>query len=348
MTLYPDDVTWTYALGLCASLQKDGVDFTLAVLGGPLTDPQRAQLRMLNNVRVCESSYRAEWQTDDAIEIARAGEWLLDMADRYDVDIVHLNEFAHAALPWRVRPLVTALRGDPPEHILARASAGVRQAGALVATNRTALESVQSRCGRAPLAWVVPFGRSISTPVVRNKEQLIAASGSYDSSAHNLPALARVAPRLSWPVFMLTNAPTVTALNVPLVNVHFLGQLSTNDRMAVLARAGIFVCAARAAGTELDVLEAAHAGCALVLGDVPELREEWDRHAMFVDPDDDESLHGAVTFLMRDIDARTDLASRARRRAATFSPDRAAAAYLAIYIELALRSIGLRSASQAS
>ena len=50
--------------------------------------------------------------------------------------------------------------------------------------------------------------------------------------------------------------------------------------------ASIFALPARYEPFGLSILEAALSGCALVLGDLPSLRELWTGAAMFVPPDD--------------------------------------------------------------
>ncbi|MEB3829625.1 glycosyltransferase [Phormidium sp. CCY1219] len=51
------------------------------------------------------------------------------------------------------------------------------------------------------------------------------------------------------------------------------------------ARAAIYAFPARYEPFGLSVLEAALSGCALVLGDIPRLREMWGDAAVFANPD---------------------------------------------------------------
>jgi glycosyltransferase involved in cell wall biosynthesis len=81
----------------------------------------------------------------------------------------------------------------------------------------------------------------------------------------------------------------------------------------------------------LSVLEAAAAGCALVLGDIDSLRENWDGAALFVAPDDSGALGAAIQKLIAAPQERSRLAMRARARAAGFTIERMADAYLEAY-----------------
>jgi glycosyltransferase involved in cell wall biosynthesis len=82
------------------------------------------------------------------------------------------------------------------------------------------------------------------------------------------------------------------------------------------------------------VLEAALSGCALVLGDIPSLRELWRNRAVFVPPDDPEALEDALVRLIEDPDRRTTLAAGARSRAIERTTERMVEGYLAAYGEV--------------
>src|SRR4029079_17968528 len=72
-------------------------------------------------------------------------------------------------------------------------------------------------------------------------------------------------------------------------------------------------------------------GCALVLGDIPSLRELWDDAAIFVDPRDHGALHDVLAALIAAPGLRADLAEEAQRRAMTYSIERTAGAYRHLY-----------------
>jgi glycosyltransferase involved in cell wall biosynthesis len=82
------------------------------------------------------------------------------------------------------------------------------------------------------------------------------------------------------------------------------------------------------------VLEAALAGCALVLSDIPTFRELWDGKAVFVELDDPATLRLAIEALIQDPHLRQTLAMRARRHALSLTPRRMALAYSRLYAEL--------------
>ena len=78
-----------------------------------------------------------------------------------------------------------------------------------------------------------------------------------------------------------------TAQTVALQHLHCARRSSTTRRSPRwLAARPVFVSAALYEPFGLAVLEAAQAGCALVLSDIPTFRELWDGAALFVAADD--------------------------------------------------------------
>jgi glycosyltransferase involved in cell wall biosynthesis len=78
-------------------------------------------------------------------------------------------------------------------------------------------------------------------------------------------------------------------------------------------------------------LEAALQGCALVLSDVPTLRELWEGAAVFVPPRDAEAWRTALRMLLDETPRRRRLAEAARARAGSFRPERQAEEMLRVY-----------------
>ncbi|MFP4104326.1 glycosyltransferase family 4 protein, partial [Coleofasciculus sp.] len=113
--------------------------------------------------------------------------------------------------------------------------------------------------------------------------------------------------------------------------VCWLGRLSAKEMAFWYARASIYVLPARYEPFGLSVLEAALSGCALVLGDIPSLREIWQNVAVFVPPDNRDALKDAIEGLITDSAKRDQLASLARDRALTFTPQPMAKGYLNTY-----------------
>jgi glycogen(starch) synthase len=103
---------------------------------------------------------------------------------------------------------------------------------------------------------------------------------------------------------------------------------------AWMARATIFALPARYEPFGLSALEAAQAGCALVLGDIPTLREVWGDDALFVAPGDVDALAHAIDALIADPLRAGAIGACARARSEAMSAHRMAQSYAELYAEL--------------
>jgi glycosyltransferase involved in cell wall biosynthesis len=334
---------WTYALELADALAELDVDVVLASMGTALTPGQRRELRTSAARRAYAQDVKLEWMDDPWGDVERAGRWLLGIRDEVEPDIVHLNGYAHAVLPWE-RPVLVAghscvlswfaaVRGHqaPPawERYARAVQAGLESADHVVAPTRAMLRELERRYAPHAPREVIPNGRRPSG-LRAVKEPLIFSLGRLWDGAKNLEAVDRVAARLAWPVIV------AGALEPGQRTAHAraLGSLDRQRTDEWLARASIFALPARYEPFGLAALEAAQAGAALVLGDIPSLREVWDDAALYVDPDDDDSLESALRLLIEQDQLRREMASRARAQAARYTPERMAEAYLDAYERL--------------
>jgi glycosyltransferase involved in cell wall biosynthesis len=117
--------------------------------------------------------------------------------------------------------------------------------------------------------------------------------------------------------------------------VQALGPLSRHELAALRERASVFVAPARYEPFGLGVLEAARAGCALVLADIPSLRELWSGAATFVDALDSEALGAALAQLLSDDEERAHLGRAAQMRARRYTVERMTRAYRHLYARVA-------------
>ena len=337
---------WTYSLELADALAAEGVDVHLATMGRPLADHQRDELRRSAVVEVHESGFALEWMAEPWGDVERAAGWLLDLEDAVQPDVVHLNGYAHGALPWRAPTVVVAhscvlswwdaVHGEaaPPEwdEYRRRVAMGLHAAGVVVAPTRAMLDCVRRWYGVRG-GVVVPNGRRLDAAAPGEKEPLVLGTGRVWDEAKGLDALAAVAPRLAWPV-----AVAGDAVGADLAGVEALGLLPFDELRGWLARAAIFCEPARYEPFGLGALEAGLAGCALVLGDIPSLREVWGDAAVYVRPGDEDALVRALDRLTSQPAWCATLGRRARERARTYTPERTAAGYAAVYASLADRT----------
>jgi glycosyltransferase involved in cell wall biosynthesis len=339
---------WTFAMGLARALAARGTSVCLAVLGPAPSGWQRAEALAIPGLELTHHGGALEWMEEPWADVAAAGHWLLDLERRVRPDVVHLNGYCHASLPWQSPVIVTghscvlswwtAVHGTaaPPswDFYAHETRRGLAAAGLVTAPSAAMLDMLSGHYGPLPRGRVILNGRALSTRPVP-KEPFVLTAGRLWDPAKNVAAVCGAAPAMPWPVYVAGEREGPVARGVAAcAGVRYLGQLAADDLTSWMARAAIYVLPARYEPFGLSVLEAALCECALVLGDIPSLREIWGDAAVFVPPDDVGALTSSVTALAADPPRRALLAARARDRARLLTPARMAASYCDAYAEL--------------
>lgn len=339
---------WTYAVELARELDARGVRVGIATMGAPVSAHQREQLAGTRRVTLFESNWRLEWMQDCAEDVAAAGDWLLALEGEFQPDLVHLNQYAFGALPFRAPTLLVAhscvlswwraVHGKPApgewDGYRRLVRAGLAGAGLVAAPTAAMLQSLASNHGYARAGLVLGNAASPALFAPARKQHVILAAGRFWDAAKNLAALEQVAPALAWPVHVAGAYRQPHGGAVVPTGVHCLGELPRQALARQLAAAAIYALPARYEPFGLSVLEAALSGCALVLGDIPSLREIWGPAALYVAPDDHAALQGTLARLIAEPALRHRLARAALARARHFSPARKCDGYLAAYTRL--------------
>jgi len=329
---------FTYAAQLAQALRAQGTDVVLATMGAPLRDDQR---RALGGIDVHESTFRLEWMDDPWADVAEAGEWLLELEARERPDVVHANGYAHGALGWRAPCIVVAhscvcswwraVRGeDAPagwDRYRDEVARGLRAADAVVAVTAALLAELRELYG---VGGCVIHNGSPGPAASPAKERLVLGAGRLWDPAKNLAALDAAAEGLAWPVVVAGALGRERPAHATAA-----GHLTAAELAALRRRAAIFAAPARYEPFGLAILEAARDRCALVLGDIPSLREVWGDAARFVDPADPRALHAALAELAEDAEGRERLAAAAQERSARYTVRAAARAYAQLYDRVA-------------
>lgn len=347
---------WQYTLELASGLCHGGSNVLLAGLGPEPSPAQREAAAAISGLSLHWHSGRLEWMRDAERDLERASAWLLDQAERFSPDVVHLNGYAYAAAPWGVPVVVVchscvrtwwqAVRGGeaPPEwdDYGNRVGRALRAADLVIAPTRAFLAAMSRTYGEPAQALVIRNARSGLFRPRPKRDPLIFSCGRSWDEAKGAGLLDAVAPRLPWPVYLAGDlrAPDTAGWTAP-SSLRSLGRLDEAAIAAFLSRAAIFALPALYEPFGLAVLEAAMGGCALVLGDIETLRELWGGAALFVDPRDEQALEAALTRLIRDPELRQAMAARAEMRAQAYRPEAMVAGYRRAY----RRAAGLRDGS---
>ncbi|WP_203329149.1 glycosyltransferase [Candidatus Laterigemmans baculatus] len=378
---------FVYVAELVRALEPFGVEVVLATQGPPLKEDQRRLLAKLDNVKLYESQYRLEWMQDPWRDVDAAGGWLQEIAAREQPEVLHLNDYSHAALPWQIPVLVVAhscvfswfaaVRKQAPgpewSRYRQRVARGLQGADLVVAPTRAMLDALHAAyfVGAADSPGIYDSPENHDSPgihetlggerfgggpsrVIANgiaprsarqrqlyggvaKEPLVLAAGRVWDEAKNIGRLAEAAADLRWPVVVAGECRHPNGGYCHYDGVRFLGRLPSEELASWYARAAIYALPARYEPFGLTPLEAAAAGCALVLGDIASLREIWGDAAVFVDPEDRRALTEALHRLAADRGLRTELVSRSQARARQLTAGRMARGYWDSYHDLLRR-----------
>jgi glycogen(starch) synthase len=320
------------------------------VMGPPPSKSQRADAASVAGLDLYESPCALEWMDNPWSDVDAASARLLELERELRPDVIHLNGYSHAAIPWRAPILVVghscvlswwrAVHGDDAPartgEYAARVAAGLRAADLVVAPTNAMLAMLRHHYGFSAPSRVISNGREGGDAAARlaHKEPMVLTAGRLWDQAKNISAVVAAAAHVEWPVYVAGEPRSPAGLNPCLDGVHCLGRLPPRELEAWMNRAAIYALPARYEPFGLSVLEAALAECALVLGDIESLRETWDGAAWFVRPDDSQALTGAIRTLAGDRERREDLARRAHARARLLTPERMADAYHHAYADL--------------
>jgi glycosyltransferase involved in cell wall biosynthesis len=340
---------WQYSLDLARVLRSAGVETTLAVLGPPPREEQRRAAERAG-LSLVLTGLPLDWTADTAHEVEKAGSAVARLAAATAPDIVHLHAPALAAGGRFPAPVVAvahscvatwwrAVREGPlPPEFEWRTDLtgrGYRAAHAVLAPTAVFAEMTEQVYRLPARPHFVHNGRALP-PVAPSgrREPFVFTAGRLWDDGKNLVTLDRAAARLRVPVRAAGSLTGPNGARIALPHLDTLGPLDDEGVARQLSEQPIFASAARYEPFGLAVLEAAQAGCALVLSDIPTFRELWDGAAAFVPAEDGDAFASAFDHLLRDPDARRRLAVMAKARAGTYSVEAMGEGVLAVYRSL--------------
>lgn len=325
---------WTYAMELIRALPTASI--LLAVMGPELTAEQRQAAARLGNCQLRFRPYAAEWMQDPWRDVARTGDWLLELEEEFTPELVHLNHYCHGSLPWTA-PVLIALHGcvlsawqavhgeQSPRswtRYHAEVAAGVRGANMVTASTCAMFSSFsqlyapipkllhRGSVSRFPEFRKVPHGLDASRFQPSEKRDIVFCPAGAEPGALAFETLDAATRRLSWPVYT-SGIGTFAALRT---------LSSTREASSLRAQAAIFAFPSRYEPFGFEPIKAALCGCALVLGDIPCLRETWGDAALYAPASDECKFGAALEKLTGDRVFREELGQRARQRALRMTP----------------------------
>ena len=343
---------WQYAVDLIAGITAENTEVLLATLGPPPSEAQRKQIASLPQVKLVCGNYPLEWMQNSWSDVDASGEWLLKLESEFQPDLIHLNGYSLAALPWRKPALVVAhscvyswwravynsAPGVEWSEYKTRVTAGLAASSIVVTPSAAMGKSIQIEYTVPPdKTRIIHNFSCVPESVGEQKDALFLAAGRLWDPAKNLRLLDEIAPTLDWPVQVAGSetGPEQSAISVKAIQP--LGNLSRHELTKRLHAAAVFVHPALYEPFGLAVLEAARSKCCLALSNIPSLRELWDGAALFLDPHDPEEWTFELNALCRDFSRRAEFSKRAFKRAGRYLATTATAAYLQTYRSLVSR-----------
>jgi glycogen synthase len=337
---------WTFALELADGLLDRGADVCLATFGTTVTESQKWSASEIAGLRWLHCNSKLEWMHEPWADIERAGHWLKEVAGQWQPNLIHLNTLCHGALPWNAPVVIThhssvaswwhAVKGSPLPADWRRYRREVERslgAATIISAPSHAALSDMERDYKVDMAETRAIHNGLSSNGFRvgEKEEFILSAGRLWDEGKNVRVLAEVAPRLPWPVYLAGDSHPPDGATASLSGCRLLGRLNPAELSTFYSRASIYALPARYEPFGLSILEAAMSGCALLLGDIPSLREIWQDAAAFVVPDDIPSLEAALRHLIEDPLYRARMSQLALRRASDFSQSRMVDGYISLY-----------------
>lgn len=362
---------WSYTEELTDALRERGHEVVLVSLGGEPGEGHRAWLDERAELDFTALDAPLEWMPEPEPGLADSARALRRVAERTRPDVIHLNQFYYGAFDLGAPALVVAhsdvvswwerVKGEgPPDDAWFRryrewVEAGLRAAAARAAPSAWMAAETERIYGAHPVR-VVHNARAperFSTEGGPRARRLVTVARLWDEAKGArdlLPAAARV--RAAVPGAEVAVAGAVRhpgggeSFPTDAPGVRWVGSLPPGQLRAFLGGSAVYAATSRYEPFGLAPLEAALAGCALVMTDIPTFRELWDGCALFYPPGDSAALAEAAAELLADPARLGELARRAGERARErYRPERMAREYEALYAELLRPRSALRLAS---
>ncbi|MBI5164686.1 MAG: glycosyltransferase family 4 protein [Magnetospirillum sp.] len=338
MTVEPPGSAWAHVETLVRALAALGAEVTVAAVP-PLRAGQRLEFAAIPGVELLACPVPVATAADHLARRSAVAEWLLGVEEVLNPDVIHLTGYLHAGLPWCGRVLVGCTPGAGAAYgrltieqrrVCRQAfQHGLRGADLVVTPTEAMMAALTRNFGHLH-GRVIRDGRDPARYAPAVKEPVVLAVGAVRDEPALPSPIERAAPQVAWPVVVAGEQLDGDGRPLRLGGVSSLGRLHPAQLVPWFNRAAVYV-ASGAEGAGTAVPEAALAGCALVLGDTPALREQWSGTAVFVPPHDPDALATALSALVGDVRLREAIGLAARRRALTHPAAAMGEAYLGAY-----------------
>lgn len=338
---------WIYTQELAAGLLQRGCAVFLMSLGRAPSAWQQAWCDQMCREHPSAFEYAAtdvplEWMQDNQRAYSAAAPLLERIVERFQPDILHLNQFCFGALPVDAPKVVVAhsdvlswaeaRRGGPLEdsawlrQYRALVEQGLANADAVVAPTRWMLNALARNFALPRGSCVIRNGRSLAVTSEQPRKLQAVTAGRLWDEAKNVALLGDV--RSPVPL-LVAGEDKREATRTPPQNLRLLGTMSPEELHAVFRQSAIYICTSRYEPFGLAPLEAALCGCAVLANDIPSLREVWGEGALYFG--DAPSLTALLDQLCGNPAQLQRTRERSWERAQWFTADRMVESYLELF-----------------
>lgn len=358
---------WDFSWTLAAELGRRGHRATLLAFGSP--SPSQHLQAAEAGAELVAADLKLEWMEHGEDDVAAATAVARSVAAERRADVVHASQYALGGLSADVPVVLTAhsdvlgwiawvrhggeRRPTPAEWraYAALVRRGLERADTVVAISAFMADELRRHYGTRRPIEVVHNGWPAATAAPRPlppsaRPRLSVLAGRAWDQAKNVSAAIEAARGWAVGRVLLAGEPShpegggTATIGPP---VETLGWIGRDTLDATLRQARVYLSPARYDPFGLLPVQAALAGCALLLSDIPSYREVWGDAAVYASPDDVAGLRAGWSALLEDDDLAADLAQRARRRALErYGIQRVAAEYEVLYAA----TVGARAATQ--
>ncbi len=302
MTTDPVGGVWTFTASLCEQLciahQVCLISFGRAISVEQQDWVSALQRKAGPSFLFHASTAPLEWMQDNNEAFTAGVALLAQIADEFKPDLLHANQFCWGALPRHgsldIPRIVTAhsdvlswatysdsrALADTPwlTRYKALVQHGLNGCDAVIAPTHWMLSAIGANFHLPVAQYVVPNGSTmqpLSAPPER-RLQAVTAGRLWDP-AKGIQFLSGIKS----PLPLLVAGDQANHTHVFSNNIKFLGALNQSELIDVFQHSAVYLCPSLYEPFGLAPLEAALCGCALVLRDLPSLRESWAESALY-------------------------------------------------------------------
>jgi len=338
---------WRFGIELIEGLLEAGDAVALVSFGQTPSSSQHTECRRLadrwkQRFRYVASETPLEWMHANDRSYDEGASLLRETVHRFDVDLLHSNQYCYGAVELGIPVLLTAHSDvlswaqacgralDDSEWLRRYCSLvqrGLDGAAFLTAPTEWMLRTLAANFDVPDQRKTIANGRSIPTvPRIQKSLRAVTAGRLWDE-AKGISMLGSVQTGI--PLIVAGSIDCDQSGGAPVSKVEHCGEVSQEDMLRIFDGSAIYICTSLYEPFGLAPLEAALCGCAVVARDIDSLREVWNGAALFFS--NPVELSGILGALAADPIRLAEQQRKAKTQAQLYTRERMVAEYRELY-----------------